>query len=89
MIPKIEAIVGPQLSFLELDKLIAKDLKFIEEYPLPVSRYDSEIEKIVEEEIERAYRAVPAGISISYLKGVEEFRYYLIKKKLYSITNNK
>jgi hypothetical protein len=80
--PTIEAIPGPKLSDKKLEELIAQEQTFIEKNPLPLRRYDPEIEKEIENEIEAAYRRLPAGTQISYFKGIEEFRYYLTKKIL-------
>lgn len=85
-IPIIEAIPGPPLSETELDELIKYELEYQKKHNLSLIRYNYLIEKEIDDEIEKAYRRVPVGTQISYLKGVEEFRYYLTKK--YLIKNN-
>ena len=88
-IPMIEAILGSPLSDKELDELIKHEIEFKAKYNLPLTRYNNAVEKEIDEEIEKAYRRVPIGKQISYLKGVEEFRYYITKKYLIENTNNK
>jgi hypothetical protein len=78
--PKIKAIIGNELSGEELEILMNEEFDFLVKNPLPIHYYDHKIEKAVDAEIERAYREVPAGSVVRYLKGVDAYRLYIINK---------
>lgn len=82
IIPRIEAVISggdKPISDLQLQIIVDEEFNYLMKNPEPIERYNSKLEKIVEDEIERVYNTVPKGVKISYFKGVLEYKSYICK----------